>query len=160
MDKDLNYLIKTLLENDVEFVLIGGFASVIHGSNHVTQDLDICAILSQNQLFKLRKALEDLHPVHRMNLKANVSFNERPLPDEEVQNLYLQTDAGILDVLSHVTAVGSFDDLKKNAISVPLFGKNCLVMSLDDLIKSKEAMPRMKDKIVLDELLKIKKLKE
>jgi hypothetical protein len=95
-----------------------------------------------------------------MNLKANVSFNERPLPDEEVHNLYLQTDAGILDVLSHVTAVGSFDDLKKNAISVPLFGKNCLVMSLDDLIKSKEAMPRMKDKIVLDELLKIKKLKE
>jgi hypothetical protein len=160
MDKDLNYLIKTLLENDVEFVLIGGFASVIHGSNHVTQDLDICAILSQNQLLKLRKALEDLHPVHRMNLKANVSFNERPLPDEEVHNLYLQTDAGILDVLSHVTAVGSFDDLKKNAISVPLFGKNCLVMSLDDLIKSKEAMPRMKDKIVLDELLKIKKLKE
>jgi len=160
MDKDLNYLIKTLLENDVEFVLIGGFASVIHGSNHVTQDLDICAILSQNQLLKLRKALEDLHPVHQMNLKANVSFNERPLPDEEVHNLYLQTDAGILDVLSHVTAVGSFDDLKKNAISVPLFGKNCLVMSLDDLIKSKEAMPRMKEKIVLDELLKIKKLKE
>jgi hypothetical protein len=160
MDKDLNYLIKTLLENDVEFVLIGGFASVIHGSNHVTQDLDICAILSQNQLLKLRKALEDLHPVHRMNLKANVSFNERPLPDEEVHNLYLQTDAGVLDVLSHVTAVGNFDDLKKNAISVPLFGKNCLVMSLDDLIKSKEAMPRMKDKIVLDELLKIKKLKE
>jgi hypothetical protein len=159
MDKDLNYLIKTLLENDVEFVLIGGFASVIHGSNHVTQDLDICAILSQAQLLKLRKALEDLHPVHRMNLKANVSFNERPLPEEEVHNLYLQTDAGVLDVLSHVTAVGSFDDLKKNAISVPLFGKNCLVMSLDDLIKSKETMPRMKDKIVLDELLKIKKLK-
>lgn len=52
MDKDLNYLIKTLLDNDVEFVLIGGFASVIHGSNHVTQDLDICAVLSQNQLMK------------------------------------------------------------------------------------------------------------
>ena len=160
MDKDLNYLIKTLLDNDVEFVLIGGFASVIHGSNHVTQDLDICAILSQHQLLKLRKALEDLHPVHRMNLKANISFNERPLPDEEVQNLYLQTDAGVLDVLSHVTAVGSFDELKKNAISIPLFGKNCLVMSLDDLIKSKEAMPRLKDKIVLEELLKLKKLNE
>jgi hypothetical protein len=160
MDKDLNHLIKNLLENEVEFVLIGGFASVLHGSNHVTQDLDICAILSQNQLLKLRKALADLHPVHRMNLKANVSFNERPLPDEEVQNLYLQTDAGVLDVISHVTAVGSFNELKKNAISVPLFGKNCLVISIDDLIKSKEAMPRLKDKIVLEELLKIKKLKE
>jgi len=159
MDKDLNYLIKTLLDNDIEFVLIGGFASVIHGSNHVTQDLDICAVLSQNQLSKLRTALRDLHPVHRMNLKANVSFNLRPSPDEEIQNLYLQTDAGVLDVLSHVTGVGDFNVLKKNAISVPLFGKNCLVMSLDDLIKSKESMPRMKDKIVLEELLKIKKLK-
>ena len=160
MDKDLNYLIKTLLDNDVEFVLIGGFASVIHGSDHVTQDLDICAVLSQAQLLKLRRALKGLHAIHRMNLKANVSFDDRPLPDEEIQNLYLHTDAGIIDVRSHVTAVGSFVDLKKNAITVPLFGKNCLVMSLDDLIKSKEAMPRTKDKIVLEELLKIKKLKK
>ncbi|HXH73928.1 MAG TPA: hypothetical protein VNJ08_03115 [Bacteriovoracaceae bacterium] len=160
MQNDLNHLIKTLLDHEIEFVLIGGFASVIHGSNQVTQDLDICAVLTPPQVAKLRKALENLHPVHRMNLKANVSFNDRPGPDEDVENIYLQTDAGILDVLSKVTGVGDFFELKKNAVPVPLFGKQCLVISLDDLIKSKKAMPRLKDKIVLKELMAIKDLKK
>lgn len=160
MEKDLNYLLKALLENDVEFILIGGFASVVHGSNHVTQDLDICSILSNEEIKKMRKALRDLHPIHRMNLQAKVSFENRPAANEKVLNIYLQTDAGVLDVLSTVTGVGDFEELKRNAISIPLFGKQCLVISLDDLIKAKTAMTRLKDKIVLEELLRIKKLKE
>ncbi len=94
-----------------------------------------------------------------MNLEAKVSFEDRPSSEEKVQNIYLQTDAGVLDVLSSVTGVGDFEELKKNAISIPFFGQKCLVISLDDLIKSKSAMPRPKDKIVLEELLKIKKMK-
>jgi hypothetical protein len=160
MEKDLNYLLKSLLDNEVEFVLIGGFASVIHGSNHVTQDLDICAVISNDQIEKIRKALKELSPIHRMNLKANVSFNDRPLPDENVQNIYLQTDAGVLDILSSVIGVGDFNELKRNAIQFPLFGKKCLVISIDDLIKCKQSMTRPKDKIVLEELLRIKKISD
>ena len=160
MEKDLNYLLKALLDNDVEFILIGGFASVIHGSNHVTQDLDICSVLSNVEIGKMRQALRGLHPIHRMNLKAQVSFESRPAADEKVQNIYLQTDAGVLDVLSSVTGVGDFEELKKKAVSVPLFGKKCLVISLDDLIKAKSAMTRPKDKIVLEELLQLKNLKK
>jgi len=78
MEKDLNYLLKALRENNVEFVLIGGFASVVHGSNHVTQDLAICAVISNDQIKKMRNALKDLHPLHRMNLEAKVSFEDRP----------------------------------------------------------------------------------
>jgi predicted nucleotidyltransferase len=159
MAQDLNSLLKALLDHEIEFVLIGGFASVIHGSNHVTQDLDICAVLTSSQIDKLRGALAGLHPIHRMNIKANISFADRPAGEEKVENIYLQTDAGILDILSNVTGVGDFNELKKNAISVPLFGAHCLVMSLDDLIKSKEMMPRNKDKIILDELIKIRNLK-
>ena len=159
MQKDLNYLLKVLLDHNIEFVLIGGFASVIHGSNHVTQDLDICAVLSYEKIEKLRSALKDLHPIHRMNPRANISFDDRPAKDEKVENIYLQTDAGVLDIISTVTGVGDYETLKKQAISVPLFGKKCMVISLDDLIKAKSAMPRTKDKIVLEELLKIRKLK-
>jgi predicted nucleotidyltransferase len=160
MDNDLNYLLKALLEHDVEFILIGGFASVIHGSNHVTQDLDICAVMSNDQIAKIRLALKDLSPIHRMNLQAQISFNDRPLPDESVQNIYLQTDAGVLDILSSVTGVGDFEELKKTAIQVSLFGKKSLVISIDDLIKSKRSMTRPKDKIVLDELIEIKKMEK
>ena len=35
-------LVGLLAEADVEFVLVGGLAAVIHGSAHVTYDLDVC----------------------------------------------------------------------------------------------------------------------
>jgi len=53
---------------------------------------------------------------------------------------------------------GSFEDLKSRALTVSLFGFNCLVLSLDDLIRVKEKMSRPKDLIVLDELKALKKL--
>lgn len=159
MNNDLNLLIKSLLDQEIEFILIGGYASVVYGSSHVTHDVDICSVLSPDQIEKFRIALKDLHPIHRMNLEANISLNDRPFPNEDVQNIYLKTDAGVLDILTKVTGVGDYLELKKNAVSIPLFGRNCLVISLDDLIKAKAAMPRPKDKIILDELIQIKKLK-
>jgi len=32
--QDLNQLLKTLLSNNLDFLIIGGFASVVHGSSH------------------------------------------------------------------------------------------------------------------------------
>ena len=62
--------------------------------------------------------------------------------------------------MSSVIGVGDFNELKKNAIQVSLFNKKCLVISIDDLIKCKQSMTRPKDKIVLEELLQIKKMKD
>lgn len=44
VQKNLNLLLKALLEADLEFVLIGGYAAVVHGSSQVTRDLDLCAL--------------------------------------------------------------------------------------------------------------------
>jgi predicted nucleotidyltransferase len=157
--KNLNDLLKRLLDNDVDFVLIGGFAGVIHGATQVTQDLDICAVLSEDQIEKLRNALKDLSPIHRMNKQAKISFLERPRKGEAIQNLYLETNAGVLDVIQEVAEVGDFKALKQNADEVELFGKRCKVISLDDLIKVKKNLKRGKDKSILEELLAIKKSK-
>ena len=35
-------LLKRLSENQVEFVLIGGLAAVLHGSQTITRDIDVC----------------------------------------------------------------------------------------------------------------------
>jgi CO dehydrogenase nickel-insertion accessory protein CooC1 len=63
--QDLKALLKNLLEHKIDFVLIGGFAGVVYGSTLVTQDLDICAAITEEQVEKLRKALKDLNPCHR-----------------------------------------------------------------------------------------------
>lgn len=36
--KNLNDLLKRLLNHKIDIVLIGGFAGVVHGSTQVTQD--------------------------------------------------------------------------------------------------------------------------
>lgn len=60
VQKNLNLLLKALLEADLEFVLIGGYAAVVHGSSQVTRDLDLCAVLSPSNIEKLRHCLDRL----------------------------------------------------------------------------------------------------
>jgi hypothetical protein len=42
----LHRLIDCLRDADIDFVIVGGFAGMLHGSTLVTRDLDICAVLS------------------------------------------------------------------------------------------------------------------
>jgi predicted nucleotidyltransferase len=150
--ENLNLLLKRLLEAKIDFVLIGGYAAVIHGSSQVTQDVDICAVMTDEQLDKLKQALYDLEPKHRMNTQFQPSLDEFPEVGKTLDNYYLRTNAGVLDILKEVSSVGDFLRIKEKAITVKLFGYNCKVISLDDLIAAKEKMKRPKDLLVLDEL--------
>lgn len=151
--ENLNLLLKRLLESKIDFVLIGGYAAVFHGSSQVTHDLDICAVITDPELEKLKKALRDLNPKHRMNPNFQPSLEEYPTPGINLKNFYLSTSAGVLDILETVEPVGDFERIKKNSLTVTLFGQTCRVISLDDLIQVKESMTRPKDKSVLHDLL-------
>ena len=150
--QNLKTLLKILLEKEIDFVLIGGFAAVVHGSTLVTQDLDICAATTEEQIIKLREALKDLHPHHRMNPNANHSFLDFPTNVEGLNNIYLKTDLGVLDILSETQPAGNFQEIKKRSIEISLYGYKCLVISIDDLIKVKQMMKRPKDIQAVEEL--------
>jgi predicted nucleotidyltransferase len=149
--KPLHLLLQRFADAGLEFVVVGGFAGVLHGSSYVTDDLDICAVLTPENLEKLRTALVDLHPVHRITHKK-LSFLEYPPAGQAVANLYLETDAGVVDVLGTILGLGDFEALRRNAVEIPLFGRRCRVISLEDLIKAKEAMGREKDLLTAKEL--------
>lgn len=154
--QDLNQLLKTLLSHNLDFLIVGGFAAVVHGSSHVTKHLDISMLINQENIDKLRSALKDLEPRHRMNPSHKPSFLDEPKNISGLQNIYLETNAGILDIVSLDKDLGSFTDLKSRSTQVNLFGFTCHVLSLDDLIRIKETMRRPKDLIVLDELKALK----
>lgn len=157
--ENLNLLLKRLLEEKIEFVLIGGYAAVVHGSSQVTHDLDICAIITEQQLEKLKKALHGLDPRHRMNSSFQPSLDEVPTDATQIRNYYLRTQSGILDIIDEVTAVGDFKKVLHGAITVKIFNHDCKVISLEDLILAKQSMNRPKDKFVLEELLSVQKKK-
>jgi hypothetical protein len=100
---------------------------------------------------KLRDALRDLKPAHRLTSKK-ISFLDTPDPGVEVHNLYLRTGFGPVDILSSILGVGEFDRVRAASIQVELFGRSCRVISLDDLIRAKEALGRDKDLLAAKEL--------
>jgi predicted nucleotidyltransferase len=158
MKTDFKKIIERLVENNFDFILIGGFAAAAYGSSYATQDLDVCAVLTPDNIKKLRTILSDLNPQHRI-APQKFSFLDTPKELEGINNLYLQTDIGVLDLLSNITGIGNFEDLNKNAIKVKIYGHECKIISIADLITSKRTLKRAKDIEVANELEVLAKLK-
>ena len=147
----LHLLLQRFADANLEFVIVGGYAGVLHGSSLVTNDLDVCAVLTAENVVILRHVLAAVHPIHRMTHPRR-SFLEHPPAGQALSNLYLETDDGIIDILSTIAGVGDFDRLRQNAIKVPLFGRQVWVISIPDLIEAKAAIGRDKDLLAIKEL--------
>ena len=50
MTQQLHHLIQRLSDAEIDFVIVGGFAGIVHGSSLVTRDLDLCAVLRARTL--------------------------------------------------------------------------------------------------------------
>ena len=57
-----------------------------------------------------------------------------------------------MDLLSQVTGVGDYERIRKNSVEITIFGHECKVISLEDLIQSKQSLRRQKDLEVAREL--------
>lgn len=144
-------LLKLLNEHRVLYVLVGGLAGVIHGSQLVTEDVDICAPLDNENLARVLAALRDINPKFRMHP------DRPPLPQDRAKlagfkNLYLDTDLGQIDILSEIVAVGAYDEVACHTITVVLDGMECRVLNLDTLIATKKALGRPRDLQAVKEL--------
>lgn len=152
---DLRTLLQRLADAGIDFVLVGGYAAMLHGSSLLTRDLDVCAILEPGALEKLRDAFRDAHPVHRLSSPTR-SFLDHPEPGTSLDNLYLRTDLGTLDVLGRITGVGDYARVARGAVEIELFSRRVRAIGLDDLIAAKEALGRDKDLIAAKELRAIR----
>ena len=149
-------LLARLIEHQVQFVLVGGFAATAYGSTVLTQDVDICLHFSTDNLVRLQEALADLHPVHRMT-PQRLPLRLTPETCRDLKNLYLDTDLGQLDCLGTIQGVGNFDRVQELSVEVNLPAGLCRILSLDALIRSKEAMGRPRDR---DSLLQLKAIRQ
>jgi predicted nucleotidyltransferase len=152
---DLQRLLQRLDEAGVAFVLVGGYAAMLHGSSLLTRDVDVCAVLTPGNVEKMRDAFRDFHPVHRLSSPQR-SFLDEPESGVALDNLYLNTDLGTLDVLGRITGVGDYARVAREAVEIELFGRCVRAISLDDLIAAKEALGRDKDLIAAKELRAIR----
>jgi hypothetical protein len=144
-------VLQLLSEAEVHFIVVGAYASIAHGSQQVTNDLDFCHERTRSNYKNLMKVLGPLHarPVD-IPLDLRVPFDESSL--SQGTNFTLDTDLGRLDLLGELSGVGGYHELLPNSISIEIAGTLCRVASLADIIRSKEAADRPKDRLALPEL--------
>lgn len=153
--QNLSELTRRLVEAQVEFVLVGGFAAVAHGVTMVTRDVDICCRFSEANLMRIQTALADLHPAHRS--RPDLPLALTPEQCASLKNLYLKTDLGIVDCLSEVLGVGDFENVLRHSVELELPFGNCRILGLDAMIRAKEAMNRDHDRLTVRQLREIKR---
>lgn len=157
--KSLSQPLQRLADSRVDFVVVGGFAGVLHGSALVTRDLDICAVLTPENIERLREALRDLNPRHRMT-PQRLSFLQVPTSGQSADNLYLETDWGVVDILPSISGLGDFKSIKANSETFEVAGRTCRFLSLPDLVRAKEAMGRERDLLAAKELRAMAEMRE
>jgi hypothetical protein len=152
-------LLERLARAGVDLVIVGGYAGVVHGCTYTTQDVDLCCDFSVANLLALQRALSDLHPVHRLT-PGRQPLELTAANAGDFKNLYLDTDLGQLDCLSEIQGLGCFARVKQATMRVEVEGMEWCVLTLDALIKAKEAMHRPRDRAALRQLKAIRKLQQ
>ncbi|MGZ5129314.1 MAG: hypothetical protein ACXWZU_11665 [Actinomycetota bacterium] len=149
-------LLEVLARHGVHHVLIGGFAAVIHGSPYVTTDVDVVPDPSKANLRRLSAALTEMHArVWTATEPEGVPFEHDPASLSSVRIWNLVSDFGRLDVTFEPSGTAGFKDLSRDAVHLTILGAEVDVASLADVIRSKEAAGREKDRLVLPVLRRI-----
>jgi hypothetical protein len=159
-DFDPERLLSVLRNNDVDFVLIGGMAAVLHGDVGVTVDVDVVPEKTNDNLECLARALRELHARIRtegepdgLPFDCSAAFFKN-MPEDSFVNL--TTSAGDLDITFRLAGTGGYSDLADSAVRVETAEDvEILVASLADVIRSKEAADREKDRQALPRLRRL-----
>jgi hypothetical protein len=153
-------MLEVLAGREVRFVLIGEMAAVLHGDVGVTVDLDVVPEHSSSNVERLAGALLDLGARNRTEGEPDgLPFDCSPeffrnLPADSIVNM--STDAGDLDVTFCPSGTQGFPDLRRDAVEIEAADRlYILVASLADVIRSKEAAGREKDRLALPRLRRL-----
>jgi len=144
------YAILTALERQrVTYILIGGFARVIQGTEELTRGLDLVPSLRAENLRRLGLALDDLDA--RFPSGKQLAL-DRDFAKQAV--LELRTAAGELKIVPEpVGTRGGYDDLRRAATREPIGGGlRPSVASIGDLARMLAALGREQDVPPLQQL--------
>lgn len=135
-------ILATLLEHEVEFVVVGGMAAVLQGAPVSTFDLDVVYSRDPINVDRLLVALSELHAVFRDDPRRL-----RPARShlESAGHKLLETHAGALDLLGTIEENTGYDELVDDSEWLEIGDMRIRVLSLPRLIQSKAYLNRAKD---------------
>lgn len=158
---DPRRLLGCLEEHEVLYVVVGGLAATLHGSPHVTFDVDVTPERSRENLERLADALRELEArIRAPGEPEGVPFDADADFLERVEILNLRTRYGPLDVVFLPSGTHGYEDLRRDAEQIEVHGVRIAVASLPDVIRSKEAAGRERDRVVLPALRRLLEMRD
>lgn len=144
------YAIFGALERErVAYVVIGGFARIVHGSAETSDGLDLVPSLREENLRRLGRVLEELG-APQPDLAEQVGRSEP---------LTARTSAGKLRIVPEPWGTRGYDDLRIRAFRENLGrGARPQVASLVDCVRMLEASERSPDAVRLQRLRRLMEL--
>lgn len=131
-------LLRALARHDVEFVVVGGVAAQIHGWRGATADLDIAVSPDEDNVERLGLALRVVGAGEGTVGGFGTAFKTR---------------YGRLELVRKAHAVGGYDGWLNGAERHVLDGDlTVLVAASTDILRSKEAAGREKDRAALPQM--------
>jgi hypothetical protein len=135
-------VLQALDRQRVTYIVIGALGRVIHGSDELTDGIDIVPSAREENLRRLGLALDDLNARRPDGKRAAL---ERDLSRQAV--LELRTDAGELKIVPEPAGTRGYDDLRRAATREPLGqGLRPAVASLGDHARMLAALGREQDR--------------
>jgi hypothetical protein len=149
-------LLHALVDQSVEFVVIGGLAMNVQGYVRATTDVDVCYARSPENLERVVQALAPFKP-HLRGAPPELPFFFDARTLRNGLNFTLVTTLGDIDLLGEVTGVGGYEQMAPTAEWMEVHGQKVRVLDLDLLERSKAAAGRAKDLIDLEAIRVLKK---
>jgi hypothetical protein len=148
---DLDALVQALLGANVEFIVVGGAAAVLHGAPITTQDLDIVH----------RRTPDNIERLSDLLVRLDATFRGRDLrPSAEMLGgqgqLNLSTSLGPLDPMCVLHDGRGYDELLPHTQVLTDGSSSIRILDLDTLIAVKTEAGRARDKLALPVLLALR----
>jgi hypothetical protein len=144
-------MLEVLERHEVRYVVIGGLAAELHGSPYITRDVDVTPSRERDNFVKLAAALRELEAKLRvpdLDYPVEVPLDEHSF-DQGTTWTYV-TKHGYLDIALLPDGTRGYEDLRRAATRERLTDTlEVSVAALADVIRSKEAAGREKDRAVL-----------
>lgn len=141
-NNDFLDFLELLKIHDVNYLLVGGYAVILHGYGRSTGDLDLWIDQTSENYNKLRKVYLDFGaPI----------FSEEEFNSEKIDVWSIGVEPRKIEILTKVTGL-KFNESLKNCNWLELEKIKVPYIDFDDLIKNKLATGRYKDLADVEQL--------
>lgn len=139
-----------LTDNKVEYLLVGGYAVILHGYSRGTGDMDVWVNPTEANRLKLIDALIQFGYKRE---EVSVIFNGQPM--DSMRGM-IEIEDFHIDIITKIDKVG-FEEAAVKAVVFEIENTSVRVINFEDLIASKIFSDRLKDKSDVEQLYKLRK---